>query len=69
MVTSALGWCVDIFKTQSPIREKLVSKVTKPNYFPQQARVGAGGSGGNTDGLPVFVVLVHQHLDAVGVSW
>lgn len=28
-----------------------------------------GRSGGDTDGLPVFVVLVHQHLDAVGVSW
>lgn len=31
--------------------------------------MGARGSGGNTDGLPVFVVLIHQHLDAVGVSW
>lgn len=42
MVTSALWWCVDIFKIQSPIRETLVTKVTKPNYFPQQARVEGG---------------------------
>lgn len=28
----------------------------------------AGDSGGNANGLPVFVILVHQHLDAVGVS-
>lgn len=28
-----------------------------------------GGSGGDADGLPVFIVLVHQHLDAVGVGW
>lgn len=40
MFTSALWWCVDIFKTQSPIWEELVTKVTKPNYLPQQARVG-----------------------------
>lgn len=46
MVTSALWWCVDIFKTQSPVREKkVVTKVTKPNYFPQRARVGVGVGG------------------------
>lgn len=43
MVTSALWWCVDIFKTQSPRREKLVTKVTKPNYFPSASEgVGQG---------------------------
>lgn len=41
----------------------------KAQLFTSASEGGAGGSGGNTDGLPVFVVLVHQHLDAVGVSW
>lgn len=28
-----------------------------------------GDSRGNTNGLPIFIILVHQHLDAVGVGW
>lgn len=39
--------------------------------FPQDGELGvaAGGSRRNTDGLPVFVILIHQHLDAVRVGW
>lgn len=56
------------------MRAKLVTKETKPMYVPPTVEGGgqllvAVDSRGNTDGLPIFVVLVHQHLDAVGVGW
>lgn len=40
-----------------------------PNDLEWGRLLVAADSRGNTDGLPIFVILVHQHLDAVGVGW
>lgn len=64
---------VDIFKPQRVPYGKAGHQGDKAQICPPNHRrwgqLLVADSRGNTNGLSIFVVLVHQHLDAVGVGW